>query len=194
MIDTSWLQRVCVVFLLLGATWCDETRAAETQILNKSHADGTCPVMSDEDVARLCNEVGDQLQTDEGDGLTYNYERRLKHAACVQKIDSVELEQEKIRRFWSQNQSRLTCTQLGFSVRKGSLLKLAVERNARSFINDAVRRWKVDLNQVDASDGRTVLDYIQDELLKERGTRNEANLQRYFDFFRRFGAKLQREL
>ena len=47
---------------------------------------------------------------------------------------------------------------------------------------------------VDASDGRTVLDYVGDEREKARGTSNEAVMQRYYEMLRREGAKHRREL
>ena len=102
--------------------------------------------------------------------------------------------QAKIQDFWKRRGPSLTCNLIGFTVRDGSILKLAVEKNSRAFLNDAVRRWKVDLNQVDASDGRTLLDYVGDEREKARGTSNEAVMQRYYEMLRREGARHRHEL
>eukprot|EP01034_Spumella_vulgaris_P002641 gene2641-3425_t len=57
------------------------------------------------------------------------------------------------------NAASLVCNMTNFNPRNGSILNLAVARQADDFIGDAVVNWKVDLNQIDAIDGKTVLDY-----------------------------------
>lgn len=54
--------------------------------------------------------------------------------------------------------------------------------------------WKVDLNQVDDADGRTLLDYVDKELELKRGTINEPSLQQYHDMLRQAGARRASEL
>jgi hypothetical protein len=69
-----------------------------------------------------------------------------------------------------------------------------VEKDAKEFVNDVVRRWKVDLNHVDPADGKTALDYIEVELAKAGDSSNAPILRRYYDLFRKHGAKHRREL
>lgn len=145
--------------------------------------------------AQFCNTVGDQLQRpDPRLGTTYDYQNRIYEAACIQPGDSVSVIQAKVQSFWNEYHDQLTCNQVNSRVRNGNILKFAIEKNSRNFINDAVRRWGVSLNHVDSSDNQTVLDFIESEMQRTRGTPNEGILRRYFDLFRANGAKHRREL
>lgn len=148
------------------------------------------------DSLELCNLVSTQLAESAPNASTrFAYQTRIYRAACVDSSrDSAQVIQQKVQAFWNRYHDQLQCHQLGFSVVNGNILKLAVERNSREFINDAVRRWRVNLNHVDSTDQKTVLDYIQAELVKARGNNMEPVLQRYFTLFRSNGAKFQREL
>ena len=148
--------------------------------------------------ADLCDAVAGQiLETDPSRRTHYTFQTKIYAASCVdESADSAEVIQQRIQVFWLVAEPTLTCSQLNFSVKDGHILKLAVERNSRDFINDVVRKWKLSLNHVDRSDGRTVLDYIAAELAQARSTNPDLVpiLQRYFDLFRSRGAKYASEL
>ena len=148
---------------------------------------------------QLCNAVSDQLTnhfgSQSGRFYQFQYQQLIRDAACVDPADAPEVVAGKIQNLWNQQHAQLVCNQLGFSVRDGYLLKLAVESDSREFVNDAVRRWKLDPNHVDAT-GQTVLDYIESERARHarQGSSYESILQRYFKIFRDHGAKYRREL
>jgi hypothetical protein len=143
----------------------------------------------------LCDAVSGQvLETDSRQTTRYTFQTKILRASCVETSDSPEIVQAKVQNFWNKYHDKLNCSQINFTIRNGHILKLAVERNSRDFINDAVRKWKVNLNHVDPADQKTVLDYIESELTKSRGTSLEPVLQRYFTLFRTNGAKHKREL
>ena len=106
--------------------------------------------------ADLCDAVAGQiLETDPSRRTHYTFQTKIYAASCVdESADSAEVIQQKIQAFWLVAEPTLTCSQLNFSVKDGHILKLAVERNSRDFINDVVRKWKLSLNHVDRSDGR----------------------------------------
>jgi hypothetical protein len=55
--------------------------------------------------------------------------------------------------------------------------------------------WQVDLNNVDPSDGRTVLDYIGDERdAASQGSATRGRLDRYYNLLRRDGELHREEL
>lgn len=99
-----------------------------------------------------------------------------------------------MQRWWSRYQHLLNCNQLGSSVKNGNILRLALEKGANEFINDATRRWRLDLNAVDQHDGATALDYVDRELSKSRGTTSEAIWQRHKNLLIQHGAKPARDL
>jgi hypothetical protein len=147
------------------------------------------------DVEQLCDAVSDQIaETAPGSPNKYSYQSKIHAAACIEPSDAPEMVRGKVQAFWNREHARLNCSQLGYSIRNGHILKLAVERNSKDFVNDAVRKWKLDLNHVDPADGRTVLDYIAEERAKARGTSLDLILQRYDDLFRKNGAKRRSEL
>lgn len=105
--------------------------------------------------------------------------------------DSREVVREKMQHWWSRYQHGFRCNLLNSSGPK-HILKLAVETGSQEFINDVARRWQVDLNFV--SDGGTVMDYIDAELVRARGTPREAIFNEYREIFQRRGALRAQEL
>jgi hypothetical protein len=100
-----------------------------------------------------------------------------------------------MRGWLNANMPRLDCRQFNFTPNGGNILKLAIARQSTPFIDDILIFWKVDLNQVDAVDGETVLDYIG--RLREQAGANEKLVQmysRYYDRFRKAGARKASEL
>ena len=196
------LKRIFAFTLLISTTayaadTCDSA-VIEPGVINSlvgvsERLNTTCP--NQLNPGQLCNAVNDQVEeTVDNIGTRFNYQTRIYRAACVEQTDSPGVVQAKIQNFWNQYHSELNCNLLGFSVRGGSILKLAVERDSSNFINDAVRRWKVNLNHVDSVDNKTVLDFIEAEMTRSRGTPNENIMRRYHNLFRTNGAKYSREI
>lgn len=145
-------------------------------------------------VADLCQFVADETaESNPSTGTEYVYRTKIREAACVRDGDSSEEVKVKIRAFWSEYNGRLVCNVLNSGVRNGHILKLAVNRSSTNFIKDVTRRWKVDLNHVDA-DGKTVMDYLDDEIAASRGTSREATLRNYLQLIRAGGGRYKREL
>lgn len=146
-------------------------------------------------VAELCMFVAENnRETDASIGTTFAYQSRIFKAACVDPhADSSDVIQAKMQNFWNRYHDKLICNVSNSIVRDGNILKLAVDRSSTDFINDSVRRWKVNLNHIDA-DNKTVLDFIDEERTRSAGTPRVAVLNRYFTIFRSNGAKFRREI
>lgn len=125
--------------------------------------------------------------------VLYQYQDMLVEAADVRPLDSSDVLNEKIRIFLNANSSSLVCNMVNFNPRNGNVYKLAVARQADDFITDALQHWRVDLNQIDATDGKTVLDYIADRRATA-GPTYARTLGRYYDRFRAAGARHASEL
>lgn len=147
------------------------------------------------DPGELCQFVAENLsESNASRGTRYVYQTRLFAAAGVDPhTDTREVISRKMKAWWSKNQHRLICNVPHSIVRDGSILKLAVDSSSSEFINDAVRRWRVDLNRIDA-DGTTVLDFIDAEREKARESPRFATLNRYYNIFASGGAKHARDL
>lgn len=148
---------------------------------------------SDTSATRLCNAVNDQVP-EANHGTRFNYETRIYGASSVHLLrDPPAHVAKKVQHWWLSNSDALTCDLLGFSVKGGSLLKLALQRDSNHFINDVVRRWGLWLNGRDFT-GQTVLDFIESEMVRSSGTPNENAMRRYRTLFERFGAKRAADL
>jgi hypothetical protein len=130
---------------------------------------------------------------------SYMYQRKIYDAACVDlQQDSEALMKRKIQEMWRIDEARgdrskLKCENLQFDVIDGNILKFAVRKRFQEFLEDA-EYWGVNLNRVDASDQRTVLDYLKDELDRTSHPSTRSTLQVYYNTLRRAGAKHRAEL
>lgn len=107
--------------------------------------------------------------------------------------DSEEEIGRKIKAVWDSNEEKLICNNTQFDITDGSLIKYAVNMKFDDFLLDLVK-WKVNLNKIDESDGRTVLDYVKFHIEKEKGLGTEPILKRYYNLLREAGAKHKYEL
>ena len=142
-------------------------------------------------VTQICNAVSGQL-TDSGSVLVYQYRQLFfGYARADNQRDPRDHIVKKVQHFWATYNQSLFCSQLGFSIPSGSLLKLMIERDSREFFNDVVRRWKLWPNGRDQT-GETVLDFIDAEI--ERGGAGVGQTRIYRDLMIRAGAKRAAEL
>ena len=141
---------------------------------------------------QLCNAVSGLLGAFEDPELRYQYRQIIFGYSSANYLrDPQSHIVRKIQHYWATNHQSLVCTQLGFSTREGSVLKLAIERGNSELINDVARRWKLWLNGRDQT-GKTVLDFIDAEI--ERGGSGAGEVRIYRNIFIRAGAKRAAEL
>jgi hypothetical protein len=126
--------------------------------------------------------------------IKYKYQRRIMEAACVDpEKDNQETMAKKIAKVWKENADKLTCNSVTFDVLNGDVIKFAIVYKFDQFLID-MTNWKVDLNRVDPADGRTVLDYVQHQIERMKGTPSEKILNTYYQWLRDAGAKHKSEL
>ena len=142
----------------------------------------------------LCDFIDSHVTEPSGSDDYYSYQAKAYQVGKVTSRDSEATIRKKVQHLFVINQAIMDCDDLGFSVSNGSMLKLAVSRRFDDFIQEAVADWQVPLNRIDASDGRTVLDYIDAELAKAMGTPLEKKLRDYRETFRAAGGRTAREL
>ncbi|MFD1191977.1 tetratricopeptide repeat protein [Phenylobacterium conjunctum] len=147
------------------------------------------------DVVELCAGVENQTMELEPRNpfIFYSYENELADAAGVFESDSEAVMDGKIGRLLDANMPRLLCNSINFNPNNGNILKLSIARKSDGFIDSALTRWKLNLNQVDEVDGRTVLDYIEARAASEQ-PRFRPIYDNYAKRFRAAGAKSRTEL
>lgn len=122
----------------------------------------------------------------------YLYQRRILEADCVENETDEKKQAGQISGMFDAFADRLVCSGQ-FDIINGSVIKYAVNKKFDEFIDDLIL-WKVNLNHVDKGDGRTLLDYIQHQINRNKGNALESKLKSYFDQVRAEGAKFASEL
>lgn len=150
----------------------------------------------------ICLVIGDHLAAhprydppgheEAGTTFQYVYEQKVFAAAGVEPGTTPEERNRRIRAMFAHDLPSFHCTNTQFDVARGHIFKFAVASAFDDFLDDLIK-WGVDLNPVDESDGRTVLDYIEFHMEKSRGGALEAMLKRYYDRLRAAGALHARE-
>lgn len=143
----------------------------------------------------LCMYVGSYIEDDKPRGrYKYTYQIKILEAANVDiEKDSETLIAQKVSQLWQQYEDKLICNNTLFDVGNGNIIKFAVSQLDDRFISDVID-WKVSLNKVDEFDGRTVLDYVQDQIKSAKGTSLERRFSSYYSSMRHAGAKHKHEL
>lgn len=145
-------------------------------------------------IKNICFFVGSRMRdSSPNPRYTYMYQKKFYEAACVGESDSEEVAAEKIRALWKSIRPAMTCTNTHFDVDQGSILKYAISKNFEDFIDEVIR-WKIDLNEVDNSDQRTLLDYVKYHMDRNKGNELESKFKMYYIKLRGAGAKHKEEI
>jgi len=162
-----------------------------------AYSQTTSPCPNPEKLEQICASVV-QMDPDNGEGggkFKYFYQRQVFEASCVDPVnDSIEMRNRKIADMWARYENtEFICNGGSFDMINGSIIKYAVLIDFDVFIRDVIR-WGVNLNKVDASDGRTVLDYIQHHIDRSPESATARSLRQYYEWLRKAGARHKSEL
>ncbi|WPU63842.1 hypothetical protein [Peredibacter starrii] len=160
---------------------------------SKAEESGNCP--DKKKLMNMCMFIGSRTKDPKPVGASeYMYYRRIMEASCVDSKNDSEAEtQNKIKKMWNKLENEMVCNSTIFDISNGNYIKYAVNTKFDEFIEN-VTEWKVNLNKVDASDGRTVLDYVKFHMEKNKGNTIEKKMKYYYDLLREAGAKHKSEL
>lgn len=124
----------------------------------------------------------------------WKWQRKMFEAACVDAIkDSEEEIGRKISSMMKQHEAKLEVNNTKFDVSNGNIIKFAVNLKFDEFLI-WMAKWKVDFNKVDVTDGRTVLDYVSDQIIRNKGLPQEPVLKGYYNMIKKAGGKHKYEL
>ena len=139
----------------------------------------------------ICGDVDNHIR-DDSNPEEYNYavERKIYLAAGVNfKTDTVDSAKAKLQHLWINHQPLFLCTALNFSVPNGNILKYALEQRSYPILEDAMSRWKIDLNYIDPADCRTLLDFGEWKLAQTKGTPLENSVAGIVERLKAAGAR-----
>jgi hypothetical protein len=147
----------------------------------------------------LCDEVRGRYP-DEEETSKYNYlfQSTLERMACVEKTDSEEVIVKKVQAFWNKYFNECKCFKDDFVMIGGNVLKYAAQNTFEEFFYEIFTRYKLNLNFIDPADGKTLLDFVDQEYkrIKQIGPDLQKTkvLKTLFDLLRTNGALYASEL
>lgn len=197
------MKFLLMIFLLLlaqGAFSTEEDCEEETPkivqaVMNAAKTENSKGCADQKKLENLCYSISNMEKLPNPIGkVRFEFQKKFLEASCANaESDSPEVIQAKVQKMWLQLRDKMVCNSISFDVENGSIIKFAVALKFDEFIYH-ILKWKIDLNKVDPSDNRTVLDYIQRQIERNKGNSLEPTLQSYYNRLKAAGAKHRSEL
>lgn len=115
--------------------------------------------------------------------LGFSYQERLWQMSCAEPgKDSMDVARIKIQKMWNKHRENFRCYNFPNSIATDSnITKFSLDTGFTSFMHEAVRRYKLDMNFVDPADKKTVLDFAkeQEALIRKTPPVNTAKADEY---------------
>lgn len=153
-------------------------------------------------MSRLCSQIGmGHLNDIKGPSKMgkYMFQQTVYEAACVTPEEWEDGPQEvvakKVQAAWDKYGKHVTCENV-MTTGGANILKYGVANVMDSFLENSVQLWKLPLNYYkdDIDNGRTLLDYVDDQLAGPLGPKLREKFQYYRKLLIKGGAKKRSEL
>lgn len=147
------------------------------------------------DLKSLCDHIvlglkGKEFKTK---SFQYSYEQAIwEFAGADPDKDTEEMAIPKIQKWWNKYKHKANCYA---KLSADSLLKFSVDKNFKDLIETLLLNYELDVNFVEESDGKNVMDYISDEIFRREqiidSKPNDSSKSLYYwaSDLKEFGAK-----
>lgn len=143
------------------------------------------------DIQRICGQLPSGSTEPEGSVNAYAYQTSFYRTVGVTDSDPALQTRRKVRAWWKAHGAP-QCDTANHGV--VSLLKVGMAHQFDSFVFEAVQDWRLPLNDLDVSDGRTPLDFAADLYDRNRDGALAQKYLLYYRFLRAHGARHRLEL
>ena len=158
-----------------------------------------CPKPTEDMFLTVCNSINaSKLATDEAN-FSYKYQEDLWEMSCA-KVgkDTPEQAKQKIQIMWNTYRTEFKCPGgVTDSIRNGNVTKYAMDNQFSTFVVYIIKKYELDMNFIDPKDGKTLLDFVEEELAtlrKANYTDKADDYQRVYDLLIKTGAKRAKDL
>lgn len=138
----------------------------------------------------FCIAVRDRaMDLDEESPFTYRYEKALWQMAGASPGDELTVARAKIQQFWITRHADLTCETKDA---RENVLRFAVRNDFLELIEDLTEKYEVDVRMPDASDGKTLMEFIAAELAYTKGSAASPayhRLEVFYDYMKSSGTQ-----
>jgi len=119
--------------------------------------------------------------------------------SCVDlKKDSKEVAYQKVRCMWNKYREEFRCYNFtGVSVADANVAKFSMDTGLTSFLVIAVKKYKLDMNFIDPADGKTLMDFLKEQLEKYKNfkyTEKAEEYERIYKLLENYSAKHAKDL
>ena len=132
-----------------------------------------CPPPTKEEFSRICSDLyaRDESETS-GTGLSYAYQEKLWKISCaIVGKDNIDVARKKIQNMWMENRQNFRCYNYPTSIATDkNITKFSLDTGFTGFISEGVKKYKFDMNFLDPSDNKTLLDFVFEQEQEIRKT------------------------
>ena len=159
-----------------------------------------CPAPSTQQFEQICDQVYTKKEASDDSELSFRYQETLWKMACAKDgEENLEEARKKVQQMWNKYRTSFSCDYPGVKVPRGNITKLSLDTGFSIFILDAVKNYKLDMNFQDPRDGKTIVDYLKEEidLYKKSAVDVSSKIKEYenlYTLLKDHGAKHSKDL
>ena len=99
-------------------------------------------------------------------GASFSYKENIWKMSCVRPNDSKEVIVEKLQCMWNKYRELFRCYGYPTSIASDmNVIKFSLDTGFTPFIYESVKKNKLDMNFIDPTDGKTILDFVQERTI-----------------------------
>ncbi len=205
------MKKILTIFVLFALAFSSSAQSvinqASTTAITGSAVDD-CPEPTESQITCVCNSIYDKkaptinkpiVGAKGGYGFGYKYQEDLWQMSCaVPGIDTEEESIKKIQAMWMKCRVKFRCYKyIGVSVSDGNVAKFAMDTGLSTFLVTAVKRYKLDMNFIDPADGKTIMDFLDEQfkMFKKADSLDKAEeCLRLYKLLEKHGCKHAKDL
>jgi hypothetical protein len=159
-----------------------------------------CPQPTTQQFEQICDQVYTKKEASEESELSFKYQETLWKMSCAQDgEENLEEARLKVQQMWNKYRTSFSCDYPGVQVPRGNITKLSLDTGFSIFILDAVKNYKLDMNFKDPTDGKTIVDYIKEEIDRYKKSSVDVNskikeYENLYSLLKAQGAKHSKDL
>jgi len=187
------MKKLITICLLLTTAFTSQAQQNINEIIDD------CPKPTIQQITRIFMSIYERTIPTEESGLGYKYQEDLYEMSCVDiKNDSKEVAYQKIRNMWNKYREEFSCSHFsGVSLPNANLLKFSIDVGFPSFLENAVKKYKLDMNFKDPINGETIMDFLIDQLESYKAGGFVSKVEEYdriYKLLQVYGAKHAKDL
>ena len=135
-----------------------------------------CPQPTSQQFEQICDQVYTKKEASDESELSFKYQETLWKMSCAKDgEENLEEARLKVQQMWNKYRTSFSCDYPGVQVPRGNITKLSLDTGFSIFILDAVKNYKLDMNFKDPTDGKTIVDYLKDEIDRYKKSTVDVN-------------------